>query len=182
MLGYIVAKTCASPGNLTRLTRPFLLVRGCGLGTRLASQILQTMASCGAQGCLNISLLRCCHAGLLRGCPMAENLHTLLHTLQTLVRHLSMQTNSLQTKASGGAHSCRLLRGCPMAETLLLPHFQTLACHLSMQSNSLQTKASGGAHSCLVPRLVRGRGEKNLVHTVCACSVFPGFLGIWKFP
>ena len=32
----------------------------------------------------------------------------------------------------------------------------------------------------LVPRLVRGRGEKSLVHTVCACSVFPGFLGIWK--
>ena len=24
--------------------------------------------------------------------------------------------------------------------------------------------------------------EKSLVHTVCACSVFPGFLGIWKFP
>ena len=93
------------------------------------------MASCGAQDCLNISLLRCCHAeGLLRGCPMAENLHTLLHTLQTLASHLSMQTNSLQTKTSGGAHSCRLLRECPMAETLLLPHFQMLASHLSMQS------------------------------------------------
>ena len=35
-------------------------------------------------------------------------------------------------------------------------------------------------HPSLVPRLVRGRGEKSLVHTVCACSVFPGFLGIWK--
>ena len=34
----------------------------------------------------------------------------------------------------------------------------------------------------LVPRLVRGRGKKSLVHTVCACSVFPGFLGIWKLP
>ena len=34
----------------------------------------------------------------------------------------------------------------------------------------------------LVPRHVRGRGEKSLVHTVCAYSVFPGFLGIWKFP
>ena len=34
----------------------------------------------------------------------------------------------------------------------------------------------------LIPRLVCGRGEKTLVHTVCACSVFPGFLGIWKFP
>ena len=32
----------------------------------------------------------------------------------------------------------------------------------------------------LVPRLVRGRGEKSLVHTVCACSVPPGFLGIRK--
>ena len=24
-------------------------------------------------------------------------------------------------------------------------------------------------------------GEKSLIHTVCACSVFPGDLGIWKF-
>ena len=30
----------------------------------------------------------------------------------------------------------------------------------------------------LVPRLVRGRGEKSLVHAVCACSVFPGFLNL----
>ena len=34
----------------------------------------------------------------------------------------------------------------------------------------------------LVPRLVCGLEEKSLVHTVCACSIFPGFLGIWKFP
>ena len=27
-----------------------------------------------------------------------------------------------------------------------------------------------------------GRRKKSLVHTVCACSVLPGFLGIWKFP
>ena len=36
------------------------------------------------------------------------------------------------------------------------------------------------ACASLVPRLVRGRGEKSLVHTVCACSVPPGFLGIRK--
>ena len=35
LLGYTVAKVCASPRNLTWLTRPFLLVRGWGLGTRL---------------------------------------------------------------------------------------------------------------------------------------------------
>ena len=29
---------------------------------------------------------------------------------------------------------------------------------------------------------MRGRRKKSLVHTVCACSVFPEFLGIWKFP
>ena len=27
----------------------------------------------------------------------------------------------------------------------------------------------------LVPRLVRGRGEKSLIHTICAYSVFPEF-------
>ena len=31
MLGYIVGKACNSPRNLTWFTRPFLLVRGCGL-------------------------------------------------------------------------------------------------------------------------------------------------------
>ena len=35
LLGYIVAKVCASPRNSTWFTRPFLLVRGWGLGTRL---------------------------------------------------------------------------------------------------------------------------------------------------
>ena len=34
-LGYIVAKACASPRNSTWFTRPFLLVRGWGLRTRL---------------------------------------------------------------------------------------------------------------------------------------------------
>ena len=34
----------------------------------------------------------------------------------------------------------------------------------------------------LVPRLLCMGEEKSLVHTVCACSVFSGFLGIWKFP
>ena len=28
---------------------------------------------------------------------------------------------------------------------------------------------------------MRGWTKKSLVHTVCACSVPPGFLGIWKF-
>ena len=28
---------------------------------------------------------------------------------------------------------------------------------------------------------MRGRRKKSLVHTVCACLVPPGFLGIWKF-
>ena len=32
---YKVAKACASPRNLTLFTRPFLLVSGWGLGTRL---------------------------------------------------------------------------------------------------------------------------------------------------
>ena len=35
LLGYNVAKACASPRNSTWFTRPFLLVRGWGLGTRL---------------------------------------------------------------------------------------------------------------------------------------------------
>ena len=35
LLDYIVAKAPTSPRNLTRFTRPFLLVRGWGLGTRL---------------------------------------------------------------------------------------------------------------------------------------------------
>ena len=35
LLGYNVAKGCASPRNSTWFTRPFLLVRGWGLGTRL---------------------------------------------------------------------------------------------------------------------------------------------------
>ena len=36
LLGYTVAKECASPRNSTWFTRPILLVRGWGLGTRLA--------------------------------------------------------------------------------------------------------------------------------------------------
>ena len=36
LLGYTVAKAPASPRNSTWFTRPFLLVRGWGLGTRLA--------------------------------------------------------------------------------------------------------------------------------------------------
>ena len=35
LLGYIGPKACASPRNLTWFTRPFLLVRRWGLGTRL---------------------------------------------------------------------------------------------------------------------------------------------------
>ena len=35
LLGCNVAKACTRPRNLTRFTRPFLLVRGWGLGTRL---------------------------------------------------------------------------------------------------------------------------------------------------
>ena len=35
LLGYVVEKAGTSPRNLTRFTRPFLLVRGWGLGTRL---------------------------------------------------------------------------------------------------------------------------------------------------
>ena len=34
LLGYNAIKACASPRNLTWLTRPFLLMRGWGLGTR----------------------------------------------------------------------------------------------------------------------------------------------------
>ena len=40
LLGYIVAKACTSPRNLTWFTRPFLLVRGWGLGTRLGSHVI----------------------------------------------------------------------------------------------------------------------------------------------
>ena len=36
LLGYIVAKACASPRNSTWFTRPFLLMRGWGLGARLS--------------------------------------------------------------------------------------------------------------------------------------------------
>ena len=35
-------------------------------------------------------------------------------------------------------------------------------------------------HASLVPRLLcMGREKKSLVHTVCTCSVPPGFLGIY---
>ena len=44
MLGYNVAKECASPRNLTWFTRPFLLVRGWGLGTRLTGPVHRTRA------------------------------------------------------------------------------------------------------------------------------------------
>ena len=37
LLSYTVAKGCASPRNSTWFTRPFLLVRGWGLGTRLGT-------------------------------------------------------------------------------------------------------------------------------------------------
>ena len=37
LLGYNVANVCASPRNSTSFTRPFLLVRGWGLGTRLCT-------------------------------------------------------------------------------------------------------------------------------------------------
>ena len=40
LLGYIVAKACASPRNSTWFTRPFLLVRGWGLGTTLTRSSL----------------------------------------------------------------------------------------------------------------------------------------------
>ena len=40
LLGYIVAKVCTSPRNSTRFTRPFLLMRGCGLGTRLEEGVV----------------------------------------------------------------------------------------------------------------------------------------------
>ena len=39
MLGYTVAKGPARPRNSTWFTRPFLLVRGCGLGSRLAQNL-----------------------------------------------------------------------------------------------------------------------------------------------
>ena len=35
MLSYTVARVCTSPRSLTWFTRPFFLVRGWGLGTRL---------------------------------------------------------------------------------------------------------------------------------------------------
>ena len=45
LLGYIVAKVCASPRNLTWFTRPFLLVRGWGLGTRLTVKFVHLHSS-----------------------------------------------------------------------------------------------------------------------------------------
>ena len=39
-LGYTVTKVCTSPRNSTSFTRPFLLVRGWGLGTRLTTYTL----------------------------------------------------------------------------------------------------------------------------------------------
>ena len=39
LLGYTVAKLCISPRNSTWFTKPFLLVRGWGLGTRLENTI-----------------------------------------------------------------------------------------------------------------------------------------------
>ena len=46
LLGYIVAKVCASPRNSTWFTRPFLLVRGWGLGTRLGWVVPHSLCSC----------------------------------------------------------------------------------------------------------------------------------------
>ena len=43
LLGYIVTKVCASPRNLTWFTRPFLLVRGWGLGTRLGQYVAKSL-------------------------------------------------------------------------------------------------------------------------------------------
>ena len=40
LLGYTVAKAPASPRNLTWFTRPLLLLRGWGLGTRLLKHVL----------------------------------------------------------------------------------------------------------------------------------------------
>ena len=51
---------------------------------------------------------------------------------------------------------------------------------LPIVSKSTITLSEINFMTSLVPRLVRRRGEKSLVHTVCACSVFPGFLGIRK--
>ena len=52
LLGYTVTRACASPRNSTWFTRPFFLVRGWGLGTRLHQQyvmmsfLLKMTSSC----------------------------------------------------------------------------------------------------------------------------------------
>ena len=48
LLGYSVVKACTSPRNSTWFTRPFLLVRGWGLGTRLQWKVLFIWNSAGS--------------------------------------------------------------------------------------------------------------------------------------
>ena len=55
LLGYIVTKVCTSPRILTWFTRPFLLMRGWGLETRLdrSLEIIATIMSHGFVSLLN---------------------------------------------------------------------------------------------------------------------------------
>ena len=46
VVGDTVAKVCASPRNSTQFTRPFLLVRGKGLGTRLQATMHYLLHMC----------------------------------------------------------------------------------------------------------------------------------------
>ena len=46
LLGYTVAKAPTSPRNATWFTRPFLLVKGWGLGTRLGVSKPHTCEKC----------------------------------------------------------------------------------------------------------------------------------------
>ena len=79
-----------------------------------------------------------------------------------------------QLKGSVARYELLLLRVLKFQIQVQLPHPVSSQCLFMLACWSRVSLASFPGSSAWAER-------KSLVHTVCACSVHPGFLGIWKF-
>ena len=121
LLGDTVAKVCASPRNSTWFTRPFLLVRGRGLGMRLQATMNYLLHN---HMYIQICVYKGMHAYL---CEEPKGNHYVLFVGQKLLYKKCMVSFIFQTLNLSSVEKFRAIPICFTVSSLVN---QTLTCSL----------------------------------------------------
>ena len=165
LLGYIVAKAYASPGNLTWFTRLFLLVRGWCLGTRLVKHLMKTSGDLGGTcRCDRVAKRRAIE--VVPDCPITHHKDTAVLKQGLHIKvHSSGQLQELSPHVHPPTTTSPWLHNVCVLETLYSGYCVYTICY--------HGSSKGQAHTACLRFRVQVSSWIKLISQKLTCITFP---------